>query len=467
MIGFKCALIYIKGDWMEFATTVGLTPWGDALRPCYDCCAFGAEMFSTNGISLEELRWYLNQEQDYFIACDRCEHFVILRDQSDIGTIMEFLRYDKRDKGSLGRTLTRHVLVNGIRLKLGDRLEPSYSLPDIGALEEIVVFPKTIVFWRRSEENMTRHRNPIFDKELGVTPSRSLTVDVLHAFFLGVLNTWCKIAVWKLILCGAYGNCGNVGENLFASTLVLRDALMRFYVSYKGENPTENITRVADLTAKMLGSANKPKMKTKGAETWGVALFLISEIRTRITMLGEDGDRLLQAGMMLERIVRIWKANDWTIPRSVAKEHAHAHISHPAISDLANFRPEIVRILVMQCTTWIQTICGRIFAESLAPCETRACACFKEALDCFLIHIELMRPYDCFLPKHHLMIHPLQQTLEKGNPWFYGSWLDETLNKTLKAACRNASQMTFEYTVLLKMLELLRDVRGSKRQRGE
>ena len=88
----------------------------------------------------------------------------------------------------------------------------------------------------------------------------------------------------------------------------------------------------------------------------------------------------------------------------------------------------------------------------------------KETLDCYLRHLDLMRGSH-LLPKHHVMIHPCLETIEKGNPWYYASWLDESLNKTLKAACKHASQQTFEHVVLLKMLELLSDVRGVKRAR--
>ena len=122
-----------------------------------------------------------------------------------------------------------------------------------------------------------------------------------------------------------------------------------------------------------------------------------------------DRDRLLGAGERLENIVRIWKDHAWTIPRSAA----------------------------------------------------------TEALTSYLIMIELIRPYDCYLPKHHVMIHPIQKTLITGNPWYYASWKDESLNKTLKGACRNASQLQFERTVLMRMVELLQDDHKKKRRRED
>ena len=161
----------------------------------------------------------------------------------------------------------------------------------------------------------------LFDRELGITPARSLTVDVLHAFYLGVLNAWAKETIWELILSGCYGSLdGTKEESAHIAILILRDLLMLFYKRYAAEHKDDPITRVADLTVKMLGTTTNQKLKTKGAETWGVALFLISELPGRMAMLGEEGARLLEAGKELENMVRIWKENDWTMPRSAAKE---------------------------------------------------------------------------------------------------------------------------------------------------
>ena len=91
----------------------------------------------------------------------------------------------------------------------------------------------------------------------------------------------------------------------------------------------------------------------------------------------------------------------------------------------------------------------------------------KENFDRMLVHMELMRPFDLFIPKHHVILHMLAETTSKGNPRHYSSWLDESLNKLLKACCRNASQITFEAVVLSKVSELLKEeptvVRNRKR----
>ena len=59
-------------------------------------------------------------------------------------------------------------------------------------------------------------------------------------------------------------------------------------------------------------------------------------------------------------------------------------------------------------------------------------------------------------PKRHLGIHLFWNVSHFGNPRLYATWKDEALNKTLKAACQQQSQATFEVRVLGHMTQLLR-----------
>jgi hypothetical protein len=87
----------------------------------------------------------------------------------------------------------------------------------------------------------------------------------------------------------------------------------------------------------------------------------------------------------------------------------------------------------------------------------------KEAMRAYVRHMGLMVVFDAFIPKHHLLFHLLYKSRFQGNPTQYATWLDESLNKTLKAACKNASVATFESGVLLRMRDLLKKSRGAKR----
>ena len=320
-LGFKAACLYFKGDWAELGTTAGFPSWMDGFRPCFGCNA-PLENLHDPQSSMHALTWLVNSEQDYFSACSRCEKIVTLRNKQDVDAIVSILRYDRRKHGVHGRALVAGIVIQGVQLLVNDRLEPSLGLPDIGALEHRTEFPFQIIFWRTSEESLARHRNPVFEPELGITPARSVVVDVLHAVFLGILLVWCRCAVWTLLLNGAYGHAGENHEHLTISILVLRSNLMEWYPAYE-KRAKEKLTRVADLTPSMLGKPGEQVLKTKAAETWGLTLFLIEQLRLHYALLSPDeGVRLLNAGENLERIVRIWKSCDWTVPAALQEASA-------------------------------------------------------------------------------------------------------------------------------------------------
>ena len=84
---------------------------------------------------------------------------------------------------------------------------------------------------------------------------------------------------------------------------------------------------------------------------------------------------------------------------------------------------------------------------------------------CHNTHAALMVVFESFVPKHHMMWHLLDSAVFLGNPRFYATWEDESLNKALKAACKHSSQLCFERSVLLRMREILSDLRSKGRKR--
>ena len=87
-------------------------------------------------------------------------------------------------------------------------------------------------------------------------------------------------------------------------------------------------------------------------------------------------------------------------------------------------------------------------------CDTCAMRCFPSLAGLYDLHkrhMDLMCSTEVYIPKHHLAANAWYQ----GNPLRDQNFFDEALNKTLKAVCRNASQLNFEATVFSKMLELL------------
>jgi len=295
------AVVYIKGDWCEYSNTFGLPTWHDGLRPCFSCAGSGPDLFASHGNNILALKWPSTSAADYDAACARCERLVTLSDETK-ALVLQYLRYDKRDSGSHGQSLTQHIPSLG--LLANDRLEPSSVLPDISDLEHLQM-PATVTFWRPSEENICRHRNPLFCEAIGLSVV-SLTVDVLHALYLGVMNRWCAIVIWFLFSSGIFGANGAADENIRNSILLLRNALMNWYGEERRANPSRVLTRLNDLTIKMVGTRAEPKCKTKGAETFAMLLFLVQLLGKYANRLSAAGRRLHRAGSALVRLVEIW-----------------------------------------------------------------------------------------------------------------------------------------------------------------
>lgn len=326
----KAACLYVKGDWSEYAGTLGFPTWADSLRPCFECCGFGLDLYIAFGNSMQTLRWESNHLAAYEMACRRCIVDVLIATGRLHTFVIERLVYDKNKDGGRGRCLMDDVLECGLRK--GDRLEPFEGLTDIGRFEEKVP-PFTARFWRRSEESLTRHLNPLFVGPFALKPSLCMTVDTLHAFYLGVMKTWAIVAVWAILESGVFGRLSD--ETLPSCMLAFRATLFAWYKERRASHPTENLTEMHDWLPKMIGTRASPKLSSKGAETYGLLRCLV-DLLHRYKEKVADFHRIVQAGEALGRIVDIWHANDWTLPER-DREEDNAK-TQPMISSICSLR---------------------------------------------------------------------------------------------------------------------------------
>jgi hypothetical protein len=397
----RFCIIYVKGDLSEYCQTLGFPSWNDNCRPCLNCNAFGDSLYIAHGNSILGLRWRCNEDDDYYLACTRCEHVIVLTNAAKIQIVNVGLRYDKTSDGSRGRCLKGDIANLG--LLAGDRLEPTPSLLDVADFEGLPIGTE-VIFWRTSEDTIARHRNPLFNKALGLAPNRCLAIDTLHGWNFGPLKNWCKVAIWYLLASGFFGVLGTAEENILVSLLMLRNALHIFYTTAANRK----LTRVHDFTIKMLGTQATPQCKTKAAETFGVMLFLIDQLRTHRERLSDESAILLEAGECLATVTNIWNTHGTQIPDDAIQ------------------------------------------------------LCFNN----YSRYMLLMAPYNINVHKNHQAFHLLHRIKFQGNPTLYAVWLDESLNKLLKKTCRNTSQYTFNHSVLLRMKRLLNEPVRWKRPRN-
>ena len=260
-MGISAAVIYIKADWSELASTFGFASWQDNRRPCFCCATPAADLYKGVGeASALRSPFRLNEIGDYALACDRCEILVVV-DASARDRLLSSLALDKRDRGARGMALVRDEPEMGLRQ--GDRLEPSAFLSDHALLDQISKFPHPLLFWRRSNDSIARHRNPLLKESLGLAPETCLTVDTLHAINLGVMLVFCRELVWELVRQGFWGVRSTQEEQLEVSALAIRADLKSFYKARHRANKTEGLTRIRGFGQKKLGTFAAPALKSK------------------------------------------------------------------------------------------------------------------------------------------------------------------------------------------------------------
>ena len=197
---------------------------------------------------------------------------------------------------------------------MGDRLEPSEEIPNIGqSFDERTSFPVTATFWRLARETLTRHRNPLFCAAIGMGPITCLTIDILHGWHFGPMLAFVSYVLWQLVLSGIWGAFeGTNDEALTVAVICLKNDLRVFYKHFSETSPGDDLTQVRDVTVPTLGNRQRPQAKFKAAETWGILLYCkyaLEKYGSRIP----NQSTLIEANNALIRITRIMQQGDWVL----------------------------------------------------------------------------------------------------------------------------------------------------------
>ena len=254
LLSFIGMLLQVKGDWLEFVSSLGLTSWRDLECPCMFFKAKKTELNKFRGFSPLSDVFPKVSAADYDAACTVCEQKrTLTRDQ--YMTVKNSLEYNRTKNGPQGRALL--VGIPALGLEKHDRLEPDRTLQDVGAgfdsLSAVpAAFPISVTFWRRAVESRARHRLPLFDPELGITLA-ILCVDILHCLWLGPAKDWCTAVLWSLIDHDVYGVGGPLDNKIPISVLRMKTELWGFYKRWRQAHPGEDVTELENLTPNMLG----------------------------------------------------------------------------------------------------------------------------------------------------------------------------------------------------------------------
>ena len=124
----------MKGDWAEFAHTLGFADWNSQLFCCLCCKATRANRYDIAGFSPLHSVWADLTHDDMDRACRGCEKWRTLS-RPDHARVRANLHYDKRRDGAFGRALFADL--PELQLLKDDRLEPHPELLDVAMFDEV------------------------------------------------------------------------------------------------------------------------------------------------------------------------------------------------------------------------------------------------------------------------------------------------------------------------------------------
>ena len=185
-------------------------------------------------------------------------------------------------------------------------------------------------------------------------------------------------------------------ETIENSLIVFTGKLKSWYPIRKRANPRGSLSEINEFTKKMMNDDGDGKVKSKGAETYGLALFLV-ELFGQYPSLGSDAAALTAAGKNLLDVLGIWNRAGWRLS------------------------PDELKMTYEKFNNFIRLTPGDRFEY----------------------------------PKRHLAVHLVKDAARLGNPTVYANWKNESDNKLLKQASREISQATYNTSVLSAMVHIM------------
>ena len=337
-LGFKGALVQIRSDWSELTGTLGFPPWSAKSHPCFLCEITKKSMSRIPAApTMEPFPWRLKGWADYTSACEACELPLADVDDRSWVLLQKLLVSEAKKSGSSGRALLNDI--PGMHAVKGDRFEPRF--PGAWDWQEIVkegAERQSLTLWRPSAETMARHRNPLFDPELGTSLWQTVAIDGMHTWCLGIHQQFISAALWAILDHNVFRATATSqdGRNAFNMAELQKD-LLRFYSEEEDKNPT-GITKV-ELRMEVLGKRKNNELLCKAAETLGLLRFLRWELPSLKTGAWktswlEGATALLHMWELCQSEPMVMSVGSQQDPLNVGELERQQGPCHPPISNL-------------------------------------------------------------------------------------------------------------------------------------
>jgi hypothetical protein len=297
-LGFIAVCLIFKCDWAEVVRTFGFPQWNDVLHPCPWCLAPLECLNDVRGYSPLGMPAPTTTAEVYEAGVTACELTVALS-AAAMKQVRAALVFDKKkDGGARGRALA--IDLPALGLSRGLRLEPTAEFPDIANFHA-GQWPRTVTFWDRQKETVTRQRNPLFNtRRTGITVT-DLGIDWLHALSLGVFQVIVGLFLRELLDANAWRVAGGTGGKLELGVARLKGEMDLWYS--EEERQGRYVTRVQDLVASMIGPRSDPGVSLHASETNHLLRFAHSVLLPKYGHV--LGDRLVPFRTAIDDVICI------------------------------------------------------------------------------------------------------------------------------------------------------------------
>ena len=395
-LGFIGALVLLKGDWAEFASTLGYRSWGHHGHPCFKCAATGGpegNITKVEGVSVIEEPWAAKGFAEWDAACRACEIHVRIMSKKDLDFLVGALDYDKRAGGSHGRALK--VDIPKHLLQKGDRLEPSSAHPDVSKIDFCVSFPMNLTFWRLELSTLVRFRSPLFSLRSCIVPER-ICVDELHTMHLGVFQDYILAVIWQAIEADVWSMRGCLTEDAYRQNMVnrMRGVLTAWYHRHKIELPEKPLYELKDFRLSMLGSLERPSLNAKAAESGSLLGFALWFAKEHVHKLSR-GAALVGAGESLAEYMQVTRSSPLHMSPTSRQRLADAIVRYITLAKSAGilWKPKqhlMVHFIRDAALFWKPSVHWNMVGrgvEQTTRCSMSFCPCFC-LVDACAVHYE-------------------------------------------------------------------------------
>ena len=312
---WRFACLFLKCDMMEHGPVLAVPGFASNAHPCPSCHCNRGTVYDTSRFNAIEPPAPRKTQADYDAACRACEIDVTL-DFATYLKVRAVLEYDKRKDGSRGRRLPIDV---GMGLLKGDRLEPTPQMPNVADFDNMQP-PYTVRFWRRANETMARHRNPLCSNGTGISIDNCLQVDWLHCMSLGI-----QLDVLRCLFSVAFNyDVFKVG-GFQDQRMVLSVNRLQFdlFAWYKAEKEKGNEHSQAQLlTPSMFGTLADPSLSLHGAECNGVLRYAQSFLEKYGHLLPDLQEWGLAVGSLVQCLDLIHD-NPWVFTPAAVQDYPY------------------------------------------------------------------------------------------------------------------------------------------------